>query len=171
MAFGRPTVRRTPYNKSLNQMDSLTSCERPPGPVADEPRGSLVQPGAKRYVLGEPSIGEVHRLWTDPLYGGIWRFEIPTYLPSQMLVDLAVTRHGRNLASLSVDIDQVPAALSQKFAAVRFRVSNEIRFNRRSSSGKPNVTSPVSRLGSWHEPHAASLCSCPTPAAYAAGVI
>ena len=41
----------------------------------------------------------------------------------------------------------------------------------RSHDGKPNETPPVSRLGSWLEPQAASLFSCPTPAAYAAGVI
>jgi hypothetical protein len=79
-----------------------------------------VLPGDERYPLEEPSIGDACRLWAYPLYSRIWGFEIATNLTSQMLVDLAVTRYGRDLASLWIDIDGVPAAFPMKLAAIRF---------------------------------------------------
>ena len=62
----------------------------------------------------------------DPLYSRIWGFEIATDLSSQMLVDLSMTRNGRDLTSLRVDVDGMPSALPVKSAAVRFQVSNEV---------------------------------------------
>jgi hypothetical protein len=60
----------TPYNQPLNQTGRLSSFERPSGPVAEEPRESLVQSGDKRYLLEEPSTGDACRLWAYPLGGG-----------------------------------------------------------------------------------------------------
>jgi hypothetical protein len=55
--------------------------------------------------------GDACRLWAYPLYSRIWRFEIPADLSSQMLVDLAVTRNGRDFSSIAIDIDRMPTAL------------------------------------------------------------
>jgi hypothetical protein len=76
--------------------------------------------GGERYVLDQPSIGDACRLWVSPLYSRIWGFEVATNLASKMVVDLAVTRHRRDFASLWIDIDGVPAAFAMKLAAIRF---------------------------------------------------
>ena len=57
---------------------------------------------------------------TNLLYSRIWGLEITTDLTGEMLVELAVTRHGRDLAGLWVDVDGMPAAFPMELATVRF---------------------------------------------------
>ena len=48
----------TPHNNLLHLTGRLTSCERPPAPVAEEPRESLVLPRSEAYSLEEPFLSD-----------------------------------------------------------------------------------------------------------------
>jgi hypothetical protein len=51
-------------------------------------------------------------------------FEIFADLPSEEVVDFAMTGYGGRFARLAVDVHRVAASLSEKYTAVLFEVAN-----------------------------------------------
>ncbi len=74
----------------------------------------ILRPGSQALIT--PSSRR--QLSAHPLDGGNRHVEVTAYLPRKMLVDLAMSRNGRDLATGAIHVDGVAPALSPLLATL-----------------------------------------------------